>query len=180
MLSQVSSIVKYCDVSLNTEIQVIKKLSSAAKKSNINHGIIIMVELGDLREGVIPNRVIDFIRNIITLPNITIRGIGTNLACRYGVAPDDQKMMLLSDITDEIESTFGLSLDIISGGNSASINWALNHTGQTRINNLRIGDAIFLGCEPLEQKKIEGLYTDAITLTAEVIESKVKPSIPWG
>ncbi|MFA0052250.1 alanine/ornithine racemase family PLP-dependent enzyme [Vibrio breoganii] len=180
MLSQVESVVRYCDISLNTEIKVIQKLSKAASRSNINHGIVIMVELGDLREGLMPDHVIGFIREIIALPNIVIRGIGTNLACRFGIMPDEKNMTLLSNLADDIETTFGLTLDIISGGNSASINWALNYTGQTRVNNLRVGEAIFLGCVPFEQEKIKALYTDAITLTAEVIESKIKPSLPWG
>ncbi|MGC9459693.1 alanine/ornithine racemase family PLP-dependent enzyme [Vibrio genomosp. F10] len=180
MLSQVDRIIRGCDVSFNTEVIVIQRLAKGAKKANIHHGIVIMVELGDLREGIMPNRVMGFVRKIISLPNIIIRGVGANLACRYGIAPDDQKMALLSSLADEIEATFGITLDIISGGNSASINWALNHTGNTRINNLRIGEAIFLGCVPLDQNQIEGLHTDAITLTAEVIESKTKPSLPWG
>lgn len=180
MLSQVAGVVRYCDISLNTEVEVIQSLSRVAKQSNINHGIIIMVELGDLREGVLPERIVGFVRKIISLPNITIRGIGTNLACRYGIAPDDDKMAQLSEIADVIEGIFGVKLDIISGGNSASIHWALSYTGQTRINNLRIGEAIFLGCVSLEQEQIDGLHTDAITLSAEVIESKIKPSLPWG
>lgn len=180
MLSQVTSIVKWCDISLNTEIEVIEKLSSAAKQLNITHGIIIMIELGDLREGVMPELIIGFIKQIIDLPNINIKGIGANLACRYGIATDDKNMSLLSNLADDIEAKFDLKLDIISGGNTASIDWAMNHTSTTRVNNLRIGEAIFLGFDSLTQEKIEGLYTDSITLTAEVIESKLKPSLPWG
>jgi predicted amino acid racemase len=37
-----------------------------------------------------------------------------------------------------------------------------------------------LGREPLRRRPIDVLHTDAITLVAEVIESKVKPSQPWG
>ncbi|MPW29323.1 alanine/ornithine racemase family PLP-dependent enzyme [Agarivorans sp. B2Z047] len=180
MLSQAAHVVKYCDISLNSEIKVIEKLSQAASHLNLNHGIIIMVELGDLREGVMPERVINFMRKVVSLPNITIRGIGTNLACRYGIAPDDEKMKLLSELVDEAESDLGIKLDVISGGNSASINWALDNVERTRINNLRLGEAIFLGCVPAEQAPIKGLYTDAITLSAEVIEAKVKPTFPWG
>ncbi|MBD1558848.1 alanine/ornithine racemase family PLP-dependent enzyme [Vibrio sp. S9_S30] len=180
MLSQAARVVKYCDISLNSEVEVIQKLSRAATQLHIKHGVIIMVELGDLREGVIPNRLIGFIQKIISMPNIIIKGIGTNLACRYGITPDDEKMALLSDLANEIEDKFGICLEIISGGNSASIKWVLEHVGQSRINNLRIGEAIFLGCLPTEQEKIPGLHTDAITLTAEVIESKIKPSLPWG
>lgn len=180
MLSQVTSVVKWCDISLNTEIEVIEKLSCAAKQLNITHGIIIMIELGDLREGVMPELIIGFIKQIIDLPNINIKGIGANLACRYGIATDDKNMSLLSNLADDIEAKFDLKLDIISGGNTASIDWAMNHTSTTRVNNLRIGEAIFLGFDSLTQEKIEGLYTDSITLTAEVIESKLKPSLPWG
>jgi len=49
-----------------------------------------------------------------------------------------------------------------------------------RINNLRLGESIYLGCETLYRKPIPGLFTDAFTLVAEVIESKIKPSVPNG
>ncbi|ANW26954.1 alanine racemase [Vibrio coralliilyticus] len=180
MLSQIASVIKHCDISLNSEVEVVKKLSNVAKQQNRHHEIIIMIELGDLREGVMPDRVIDFVREIISLPNITIKGVGANLACRYGVAPDRQNMTTLSDLADGIEAAFGINLEIVSGGNSASVNWALQHTGQIRVNNLRLGEALFLGCEPLDNRNIKGLYTDTVSLTAEVIESKIKPSLPWG
>lgn len=125
MLSQVFSVIKHCDISLNSEIKVIRGLSNVAKQQNIQHKIIIMVELGDLREGVMPNSVVDFVHQVISLPNIVIKGIGANLACRYGVAPSHKNMALLSDLANEIEEKFGLNLDIISGGNSASIHRAL-------------------------------------------------------
>ncbi len=89
-----------------------------------------------------------------------------------GVAPDSDKMSNLSDLADKIDRTFGITLDIVSGGNSANLNWALSNDKKTRINHLRLGEAIFLGCETLYQQTIDGLFTDAITLTAEVIESK--------
>ncbi len=180
MLSEVESVIKYCEISLNSEIKIIKKLSYFAKKENIQHQIIVMVELGDRREGVMPSDLIDFIRNIISLPNIKIKGIGTNLACRYGVIPDDQKMNLLSELAHLVESTFNIKLDIISGGNSSSIDWLLKYKGETRINHLRIGEMIYFGCDTLQKKPINGLFTNAITLTAEIIESKTKPSLPWG
>ncbi len=180
MLSQVSDVVQYCDISLNTELSVIQHLSTVASELNIIHGVIIMVELGDLREGVMPDDLMALIGNIVQLPNIALKGIGANLACRYGISPDDNNMSKLSDLADEIENKFDVHLEVISGGNSASLNWALNNMSKTRVNNLRVGEAIFLGCDPLYQEPIKGLFCDAITLIAEVIESKVKPSIPWG
>lgn len=180
MLSQTSKVVQNCDISLNTELAVIKQLSKDANRSGSVHGVVIMIELGDLREGVMPADLEDFIHKMIHLPNIVLKGIATNLACRYGAAPDSDKMSNLSDLADEMEKRFGITLDIVSGGNSANLNWALSNEKKTRINHLRLGEAIYLGCETLYQQKLTGLFTDAITLIAEVIESKIKPSLPWG
>ena len=180
MLSQVDRVVTHADISLNTELDVINKLSSAAQEAGRTHGIILMVELGDLREGIMPGDLEDSVRQALRLPNIVLKGIGTNLACRSGVSPDIRNMAELSALADSIEATFDLKLDIISGGNSGNLEWALSGVDTGRIDNLRLGEALLLGCEPLHRHPIEGLYTDAFTLCAEVIESKVKPSQPWG
>lgn len=180
MMSQVESVVEYADVSLNSELAVIRKLSSAAISMGKSHGVILMVELGDLREGVLPSDLEDTVREVLTLPSIELKGIGANLACHSGVSPDKSNMQELSELADAVETTFGVTLEIISGGNSANLDWAFSGVGIGRINNLRLGESIMLGCEPLHRKPIEKLYTDAFSLVAEVIESKVKPSLPWG
>ncbi|MEN8728728.1 MAG: alanine/ornithine racemase family PLP-dependent enzyme, partial [Desulfuromonadales bacterium] len=180
MLSQAKRVVMSADVSCNTEIEVIKKLSLEAQKAGRTHGVILMVELGDLREGIMPEDVTDTVRETLTLPNIYFKGIGTNLACRSGVSPDSRNMTMLSGLADSIEATLGLSIDIVSGGNSANLEWALSGAEIGRINDLRLGEAILLGCETLHRQPIDGLHTDAITLCAEVIEAKVKPSKPSG
>jgi predicted amino acid racemase len=182
MLSQVKQIVTYADISFNTEIEVIKALSFEAQKQERIHQILLMVELGDLREGILPEDLIDTVREVISLPNISLKGIGTNLACRSGASPDATNMALLSELADRIDARFDMTLDIVSGGNSANIQWALSEAGKDtgRINNLRLGEAVLLGCETLHRQPIDGLHTDAITLVAEVIESKCKPSKPSG
>jgi len=180
MLSQAKRVVIHADVSLNTEIEVIRRLSLEAQKLRRTHGVILMVELGDLREGIMPDDLIGTVRETLSLPNIVLKGIGTNLACRSGVSPDAGNMAQLSELADSIEATFGLTVDIVSGGNSANIQWVFSDTGIGRINDLRLGESILLGCEPLHRTPIDGLHTDAITLIAEVIESKVKPSQPSG
>jgi predicted amino acid racemase len=86
----------------------------------------------------------------------------------------------LSRLISALEARFCIRLEWCSGGNSSNLNW-LNGCGNPgRINHLRLGEALLLGREPLTRKAIPGLYTDAITLVAEVIEAKVKPSRPWG
>jgi predicted amino acid racemase len=180
MLSQAVRVVTYADVSFNTEFDVISKLSSAAREAKRTHEIVLMVELGDLREGIMRGDLENTVRETLRLPNIVFKGIGTNLACRSGVSPDARNMAELSALAGSIEATFGLTLDIVSGGNSANLQWALSSADTGRINDLRLGESILLGREPLNRQPIDGLYTDAITLITEVIESKLKPSQPWG
>ena len=89
-------------------------------------------------------------------------------------------MEYLSSIARDVEEKFGLKLEFVSGGNSANYNWFMSTKNVGRINNLRLGESIYLGCETLHRKPIPGLFTDAFTLVAEVIESKIKPSVPYG
>lgn len=180
MLSQAARVVAHADVSFNTELDVIRTLSSAAQKAKRTHGIVLMVELGDLREGIMPGDLEDTVREALRLPNIVLNGIGTNLACRSGVSPDVENMAELSALADSIDATFGTVLCTVSGGNSGNLRWALSGTETGRINDLRLGESVLLGREPLHRQPIDGLHTDAITLVAEVIESKIKPSLPWG
>lgn len=180
MLSQVARVVASVDVSLNTEIEVIRQLSQAAVIASRTHGVILMVELGDRREGIMPNDLLNAVRQTLCLPNIILKGIGTNLACRNGISPDRRNMAELSALAQLIETTFGCKLEIVSGGNSANLDWGLSGVDTGRINNLRLGESILLGREPLHRQPIRGLYTDAFTLIAEVIESNVKPSRPSG
>jgi predicted amino acid racemase len=96
MLSQVARVVTSADMSLNTELDVICALSDAAGKIGRTHGVLLMVELGDLCEGIMPAQLEDVVRRTLKFPNITIEGIGTNLACRSGVIPDAENMAELS------------------------------------------------------------------------------------
>ena len=179
-LSQAEAVVKYTDISLNSELSVVKRLSKFAVENNITHKIIAMVELGDLREGLMPSALDSTIEQILELEGIKLAGIGTNLACLGGIKPDKEKMGQLSLIAQDIEEKHGLNLEFVSGGNSANYNWFISIKNAGRINNLRLGESIYLGCETLQRKTIPGLFTDAFTLVAEVIESKIKPSVPYG
>jgi predicted amino acid racemase len=178
--SKAESIVKNADISLNTEIETLRKLAYYAKAQNKIHQVIIMVELGDLREGILPSDLSQFIRETLLLSNIQIIGIGCNLACYGGVKPDDKNMHVLSELVDSIENEFQIRLQIISGGNSANYEWYQSTQDVGRTNNIRLGESIILGCETANRKNIPSLHSNAFQLIAEVIESKKKPSLPFG
>jgi predicted amino acid racemase len=180
MLSQTPRVVAAADVSLNTEAAVLAALDRAASRTKRTHGIVLMIELGDLREGIAPGDAFEAVRVVLDLSSLRLVGLGANLACQNGVMPDDRNMGVLSGLVDDIEALHGISLDVVSGGNSANLGWALNTDSVGRIDELRLGEAILLGVDPLYRTPISGLHTDAFTLTAEVIEVATKPAQPWG
>jgi predicted amino acid racemase len=180
MHTEVPDIVKYADISLNSEISTIKLLSEHSLKQGKRHKVVLMLELGDLREGILPEDMDSIIEQAIPLKGIELYGIGVNLVCLGGIEPSDKNMTELSQIVDHIQEKYHIKIKMVSGGNSANYQW-LSQTGDTgNINNLRIGEAILLGREPMNKNRIPDLYIDAFTLICEVIESKLKPSLPYG
>ncbi len=179
-LSQAEQIVRFIDISLNSELETLKALSHYAKAQKQIHKVIIMVELGDLREGVCPCDLSSFFKEVLTLSHLEIIGMGCNLACYGGIKPDAQNMHELSVQADRLEKEFCIDLKIISGGNSANYDWYTSSQDTDRINNLRLGESILLGRETVHRASIPGLHTRAFKLFAEVIESKRKPSMPRG
>ena len=189
MLSQVELVVRHADRSLNTEWRVLRALAAAAtdhradqadRTDPAEHGVVLMVELGDLREGIAVADVVEMAHDVQRLDGLTLAGLGTNLACQSGVVPDQAKMDELSALVEKVEASCGVELAVVSGGNSASLGWALTTDDVGRIDELRLGEAILLGVDPLDRRPIEGLRSDAFRVVAEVIEAKTKPVEPWG
>jgi predicted amino acid racemase len=179
-ISEVEAVITHADISINTELAVIYKLSEVALSKDIVHKIILMIEMGDLREGIMPENLDGFIQKVLNLAGIKIVGIGVNFACFGGVKPNEQKMKDLSLLANDIETKFSLALCCVSGGNSANYNWFMTTDDVGRVNNLRLGESIYLGRETLNRLAIPELYTDAFTFVTEVIELKIKPSVPYG
>jgi predicted amino acid racemase len=180
MLHEVARVVAHAAISCNSEAVVLRALAAAAREQGVRHGVLLMVELGDLREGILPNDLEAVVQLTLSLPNLQLLGLATNLGCQHGVAPDASNMALLSALTNAQEARFAIQLPWCSGGNSANLPWLADGGTPGRINHLRLGEALLLGREPLSRSPIPGLHTDAITLVAEVIESKQKPRHPWG
>ncbi len=179
-LSQAEAVIADVDISFNSELKTLEELSFYANFHGKNHNVIIMVELGDLREGVLPRDLTLFFEKVFKLSRINIVGIGCNLACYGGIKPNNEKMGELSDLAKALEHKFKIHLEIVSGGNSANFEWSDSVKSVGRINNLRFGESILLGRETIQRKAIAGLHTNAFKLIAEVIEAKDKPSLPYG
>lgn len=176
----ISKIVKYADVSFNTEIDTIKMLSEEAGKQNKIHKIIIMIEMGDLREGVMGDDLIAFYGDVLSLPNIEIRGIGTNLNCLSGVMPNQDKLIQLSLYKQLIEVKFNISIPWVSGGTSVAIPLILKNARPLAVNHFRIGEALFFANDLFTGKIIDGMESEVFKLYAEIIEITEKPTVPNG
>jgi predicted amino acid racemase len=179
-LSAVEEVVAGVDVSLNSELAVLRGLSDAAGRRGRVHDVIVMVDLGDLREGVWPDDLVPFVRELLALPGVRLAGLGANLTCYGGVVPTETNMGRLVRSAEAVERAFGLGLRWLSGGNSSALPLIAAGRMPARVNHVRIGEAILLGRETIHRTPWPGTCQDAFLLRAEVIEEKVKPSVPIG
>ncbi|KLU61951.1 alanine racemase [Peptococcaceae bacterium CEB3] len=179
-LSQIESVIQWSDISLNSDMEVLRALSEEALRLSKRHKVILMVDLGDLREGVWPRDLAEFTKKASTLPGIRIVGLGVNFACYGGLIPTVEKLNTLVELAGVMEEILGYSLTVISGGNSANLGLVLNRTIPRRINELRLGEAILLGTESIKRQLLPGAVADAFVLRAEIIECYEKPTLPQG
>lgn len=179
-LSNVRSVVQHTNTSINSEITVIMALAKAAKKMKRTHQIILMVDVGDLREGILQENVHDVAQKISCFKEIKLAGLGTNMGCFGGILPSAKNLGKLVEMGRAVEEQLGLKLDIISGGGTSSLFLVEKQQIPAGVNQLRIGEGILLGTDTTNNRKIPWLHHDAFLLSAEVIEVNSKPTVPTG
>lgn len=176
----IPNLVRYADVSFNSELSTIQALSEEAVKQGRTHKVIIMVEMGDLREGVMGDHLVDFYAHVFQLPHIEIVGLGTNLNCLNGIMPTQDKLIQLGLYKQLIEAKFNKRIPWITGGTSVTIPLLLNKQLPKGMNHFRIGEALFFGKDLFTDGMIKGMRNDVFKLHAEVIELYKKPMTPTG
>ncbi len=179
-LKNASAIVKYADYSLNTSIATIKALNQAAVKQDKIHKIIVMIEMGELREGIKREGLIPFYRSVFMLSNIEVVGIGTNLGCMTGIKPTYDKLIQLVLYEQLLEAKFDHNLDLVSGASSITLPLLEKDKVPMGVNHFRIGEAVFLGTTPLTNRQFLNLNTGAFTFEATIVELYRKESLPDG
>ena len=178
--SRAADVVRCADVTLNSSLETIGLLSEAAQFLHKRHQVIVMVDVGDLREGIWPDQVIAVVEAASRLPGIDVAGLGCNLACYGGVIPSVENMNRLVEIRDACRKATGLELATISGGNSASLPLLASGMMPKEINQFRLGESIILGRNVLDRSPWPGTRQDTFRMVAEVVEVGRKPSIPIG
>ncbi len=176
----IKSIVQYADISMNTTIKTIQLLSEEAQRQKKVHKIIIMIELGELREGIMGNDIIHFYEKVFKLKNIKVVGIGANLSCLYGVLPSHDKLIQLSLYEQLIEAKFNEQIPYVSGGSSVTIPLIFQNLLPKGINHFRVGETLFLGTDVYNNTTIKKMNSDVFRLYCEIIELVEKPMVPIG
>ncbi|EMR04799.1 alanine racemase [Cesiribacter andamanensis] len=176
----ISNIISFADVSMNTEYYTLKLLSDEAVRQQKQHKVIIMVETGDLREGVMGENLVNFYEKVFDLPNIEVIGLGTNLNCLHGVMPSQDKLVQLSLYKQIIELKFNRSIPWISGGTSVTVPLLFSKQIPRGINHFRVGEILYFGLNLFTNQTVEGMRDDVFELFTEIIEITRKPMVPIG
>lgn len=184
MISEVEDVVECADISLNSQKETLEALNAAAESKNVIHKVILMRDLGDLREGVISTGDLVSLAEYVDkkLKSLYLYGIGTNLTCYGSVIPTEENMSVLAADACEIEKRIGRTLDVVSGGATTTVPLMVNGHLPRKINHLRIGTCIVIPKGLLQNwdVHVDGLSNSVFTLSAEIVEIGDKPTHPIG
>ena len=183
MGSEIKDVVRYADISFNSEVSTLEMLDKEAAKQGVVHKVVLMIDLGDLREGMFfenENEIFKAARTVLAAGNLELFGLGTNLTCYGAIIPKYDNLSVLCTWADRIEGKLNIKIPMISGGNSSSIYLIPKGEMPERVNNLRLGESFLLGNDTAYCTKLKGTTDDALILEAQIIELKEKPSLPIG
>lgn len=175
---EMERLVSVCEVSVQTTLSSLVELERICAQKKKQHGILLLVEFGDLREGVPAEELkglLDFIRSC---ENLNLYAVGTNLSCFHGVEPDEKNMKKFLSLVESVED--GELVTRISSGSSS--HYQLVGAGKlpSRLNHLRIGELLFLGNETLEYSTVDGFHDSVFELEVQVLECFQRPLSPYN
>jgi len=173
-------IVAFADISMNTSWDTIQALDRAAGKAGVLHHVLVMIELGELREGILGEKLLDFYRRIFSLEHVKVIGIGTNLGCLFGVEPTRDKLIQMSLYKQLLEASFSKKVELVSGGTSITLPLIEDRKLPRGVNHFRIGEAVFMGTSPLTGEQLLTLHTDSFKFEAQIMKIEAKEGTPDG
>ncbi len=177
---EANEVLRLADVSYHTEIETVKVLAGAAAARGVAHRVVLMVDVGDRREGFMPEDMFGAAEEVMHLHGASLHGVGMNVGCVSGVQPTPVNMGLLAELAAGIEAKLGRRVALVSGGSSLAIPLLLGGLVPEGINHARVGAAILTGDYDTWSEPVPGARHDAFELAAPVIEVKWKPSLPAG
>lgn len=180
MISEAEDVVEYADYSMNSELKTIRALSDTAIRKGKIHKVIFMVDVGDLREGCLPENALGVISEIIKLKGVVLDGIAANFGCFGGVMPEYVNLNILVKLAEDVKNTLGTDVSIISGGNSFTYTTMVQGQCPKAINHFRLGDILLTGYDTRLCEMVPEAESDSVMMLCEIVEILDKPSKPFG
>ena len=183
MLSELPEVVELCDVSLQSDLTVLKAIDEEAGKQGKIHQVILMKDIGDLREGFWDmEEMIEAAKFVESAENLYLLGTGTNIGCYGALAGTVGNMEKVVETQELVEEAIGRKLDYISGADTHAFPLVMEKTMPAKINSMRLGEVMLLnrGIQDYLGMEIPGCARDVWHLEAEVIEVRTKASMPVG
>lgn len=164
-----------CQASVHSEVRTLEIFSKRVTQSRISHDIILMLDIGDKREGVSLENALSFIGQIMPLqsPYLRFKGVATNFACCHGVLPSIENISRFCNIVEKIQKTYSLIFENISVGGSVILPWLEHNPLPKPINQIRIGEAFFLGSIPGSTTQYKDLRNTCF-FEGTIVEIKTK------
>lgn len=179
-LSQADDVVALTTSSLNSEGRTLRALSDAAVRQGRTHEVLVIVEWGDRREGVMPERAEALCRLALELPGIELAGLACNLNCLCGVVPTPANVADFAAFAERLQERLGVHFRTVSGGHTTCLKYVDGGGLPPRIDQLRVGEGVLFGTDSMCDVPLPGGHTDTFRVYAEVVEVAEKPSAPDG
>ncbi len=176
----ISKLLDCADVSFNTEIGTIEAINAQAGERGTTHQVVIMIEMGDLREGVLREDLVEFYSRVFALEHIHVRGIGTNLNCMNGIMPSNDKLIQLSLYQQLLEARFDRRIPWVTAGTSVTLALLSKNQVPAGVNHFRVGETLYFGKNLFSGKTFSSMKDDVFRFKAEVIEIQEKPMVAEG
>ena len=183
MQSEIDDVVLMADISMQSSPDTIRMSGESATRQNKRHKIILMIDLGDLREGIFFENMLKIYETadaIVSCKSLEFYGVGVNLTCYGGILPDEKNLSKLIEIAELLRKRYSLPIPVISGGNSSMMTMLKEDRIPIGINQLRLGESFVLGNDTSTGLPMAELNTDCFVLEAELVEVQKKPSKPIG
>ena len=181
MLSELEELPLYADISLASDIDGLFMLDAICISLGCKHGVILMIDMGDLREGFCPDELTEAAQKLRQLKGgVRVLGVGANFACASGVLPSREKLEVMVACRDHVQREIGYPLEIISCGGTCCLELFERGFVPKGINHFRVGEAMLLGIDSARMRTLPPLHRDGVRVAAQVVEIRSKPSKPDG
>lgn len=182
--SEVQDVIRFSEISQQSEPYTIRLLGEEAARQGKRHKVVLMIDMGDLREGVFfqdEEGIYALADAVLACPALELYGVGVNLTCFGGVLPSEENLSGLVQVATLLRDRYGVPLPFVSGGNTSSLSLLFHNAIPKGITNLRIGEGFLLANDTNNLAPISGpFHRDCFTLEAQLVEVKRKPSKPIG